>query len=227
MSDGRSDAVRRSDDEARAAYRRQRCLRDEVRVRLCDELLQAAAGTTREELLDLCGVSDAEAFDLLGGRRGGREPSGAAREVRPRVGREEARAEEASAETLGLEAMSLGGFLWLKGMRLLSHARVLTTSVSSSGPSRIEWLGSEGGWDPSAGRVLDVDDEGSAGCLLLLLRGQGAVGVREVSDGWVVTVHERGGSGGVSYIGEGSTLGRACVSAARACGEWRGGSQGV
>lgn len=216
MSDGRSDVVawEADTDEARSGRRRLPLGEASLRVRLCHELLQASAGTTREEVLERCGVSDADAFHLLG------VPVEAAMEGEAPF--------EGSAESFGREAEALGGFRWLKGMRLLSDARVLKVSRDASAPgvNRIEWLGSEGGWTPSAGRVLDIDDEGTAGCLLSLLGGRTGVGRScqfSSSGRWVVAVSPN--SGGVLFdevMGEGSTLGRACVSVARAWGGWCG-----
>lgn len=204
MGDGRTHVRSVSQYEAVVDRRR----REEVRTRLCMELLESSPGTTREEILTSCGIDDAEAFLLL---------SDAPLPVPTDVGSHprERFKREGPLESFGTEAESLSGFRWVPGMRIMGLARVLTTDARL--PGSIGWLGSEGGWSPELPRVLDVDDEGTAGCLLSLL---GRVSARPVDGGFVVTVHDDV-TGVVSYIGEGSTLGRACVSAARAAGGWK------
>lgn len=225
MGDGRSDVRSREAWEQAQREGRTSRLREEIRARLCDELLSAAPGTTREEVMQVCGVNDADAFELLGGRCVSPIADAAAMQKRQEhvygssggAGANEAQSEAAEEAVIhwGEAAVELSGFRWLPGMRLLSAARVLTTARSAS--DQIGWLGSEGGWTPHLPRILDVDDEGTAGCLLSML---GSVGVRALSEGgFVVTVYDES-SGVVSFLGEGSTLGRACVSAARACGGW-------
>ena len=196
--------------------------RESLRARICDELLMSSSGVTREEVLSRCGVSDADAFALL---HAGRvlEPNSD-----EQVASDGVSVEQESAFSVGERGQSLAGFRWVAGMRLLGGARVLTTegdSCSASvgvgvGAGRLGWLGSEGLWDPSSPRILDVDDEGTGGCLLSLLgrasvfRGCGADGE------WVVTVF-KDATGVVLSVGRGSSLGRACVGAAVGCGGWR------
>jgi hypothetical protein len=197
MGDGRSDVGDGAGWRAGVESRRHAEALELLRAEVCTALLGAGAGTTREEVLESCGVTDAGAYEFLAGHVPGRRTESLAEGREPVV-------------ECGTRAMGLGGFRWLPGMRLLSRARVLTVEAGIG----VSWLGSEGGWEPSADRVVDVDDAGTGGCLLSLLEGARA---SQVSDSrWLVSVV------GPSHMsqGEGSTLGRACVSAAAALGSW-------
>ena len=200
MGDGRSDVGDGAGWRAGVESRRHAEALELLRAEVCAALLGAEAGTTREEVLESCGVTDAGAYEFLAGHVPSRRTESLA---------EGAEGREPVVEC-GTRAMGLGGFRWLPGMRLLSRARVLTVEAGIG----VSWLGSEGGWEPSADRVVDVDDAGTGGCLLSLLEGARA---NQVADRrWLVSV------GGPSHMsqGVGTTLGRACVSAAESLGSW-------
>ena len=148
----------------------------------------------------------------------------------------------ADAEEWGRMAITLPGWRWMPGMRVM-HIEdgeadpVRGTYLSPGlldGDLCIQWddhapRGLECSWaSPQNFRphpwvynyaVPDPDDPATAGCLLALLGAHAVDVVCPAANGgrWAVSVS------GPHHIGIGSTLGRACIAAAEALGRWPGG----
>ena len=134
---------------------------------------------------------------------------------------------ERTAEEWGLLAKSLPGFRWLPGMRngsarkggrfadiRESHGQVLVSSFRDDGQYYWEEFYADS-WP-------DVEDPGTAGCLLELLRPYD-MSVHIMATGVDIDSCERG-SGDFYARYSGKNLGCVCVAMAAALGKWPDGS---
>jgi len=118
---------------------------------------------------------------------------------------------ERTAEDWGRLAVSLPGWRWMPGMRWCMPS-------SAPGPMRGRMVGDS----PSALLLLkgwpDPDDPATAGCLLALLGPVGAAQQILVAGGY-------GDGANLLHAAVlcGKNIGRACIAAAEAIGEWSGG----
>lgn len=117
-------------------------------------------------------------------------------------------AADAPAEEWGRLAVSLPGWRWMEGMLspCLGVGRVDAGDLSDDPLFAVDFC--DAGPDP--------DDPATAGCLLALLGVGYAVATSK--DEWVSI------GSWPTLIGEGPSVGRACIAAAEALGRWPGGA---